>query len=78
MIAIFQQMLAIETQLINFAQTQTKTSSRFYASNLYPLWTDSYDSLDLQLASRAVNYVKQMGVFNYENGVPTSLVKGNK
>ncbi|KAM8904681.1 trehalase isoform 2-T2 [Spinachia spinachia] len=43
----------------------------FYPSNLAPLWAQCYSRLEM--AEKAVMYLKESGALQFRNGVPTSL-----
>ena len=59
---------------LDFDLTSGKSRDYFCPSNVWPLWTESYDhSRKNMFTSRAMEYLKKQGLEDYEGGVPTTF-----
>lgn len=59
----------------DYDRTLKKSRDGFYASNIFPLWTESFPqgAQKHEIAEKALNYLREEGVLGFPGGFPTSL-----
>ncbi|CAI4222949.1 unnamed protein product [Auanema sp. JU1783] len=52
-------------------------NTEFYPTMTVPLFTGCYNTLDQGKSERLYKLMKNMGVFDYQSGIPTSMIQGS-